>query len=89
MTVSTPRSTATRAMFCEPVTFTSTHSIGCFSARSTNFVAAAWMTTCGRASTKASRTDSMLHTSIGTVSQPVNFSANWFCLLFRAVRMTR
>src|SRR4029453_8492624 len=40
-TTLTPFSIATRAMFCEPTTLKSTHSMGCCSARSTYLVAAA------------------------------------------------
>src|SRR5882724_298992 len=72
ITVFTPFSTQTRARFCEPITLTSIHSMGCCSERSTYLVAAAWMTMVGLTSVNMSRIDSMLVTSIGRVRQPVN-----------------
>ena len=52
------RSIATLATFCEPSTFTSMHSSGYFSPRSTYLVAAACTRMSGRVSITASRIDS-------------------------------
>ena len=62
--------------------------MGCFSARSTNLVAAPCIIIFGFTDRNASRTDSILTTSIGITSQPVNSWAYIFCLLFLLARIT-